>query len=104
MLGENPELKMTFYAHTAKGCGRKRARRKRMGWAIHLRNVADRARDFARPLQLESDAELAGLLHDLGKYSGRLETGALRPREEVVYGIVMEPRLKTSNFRISSLA
>jgi HD superfamily phosphohydrolase YqeK len=33
--------------------------------AEHLRNVAALARDFATPLGLAAEAELAGLLHDL---------------------------------------
>ncbi|MGA4578239.1 CRISPR-associated endonuclease Cas3'' [Limisphaera sp. VF-2] len=36
--------------------------------ADHLRNVAALARRFAEPLGLAAEAELAGLLHDLGKY------------------------------------
>ncbi|MGO8682854.1 MAG: HD domain-containing protein [Limisphaerales bacterium] len=40
------------------------------GWqplAEHLRNVANLAKQFAVPLGLPAEAELAGLLHDLGK-------------------------------------
>lgn len=53
---------MKFYAHTADDGGQ---------WqplAAHLRNVAALARRFAAPLDLSAEAELAGLLHDLGKY------------------------------------
>ncbi len=35
----------------------------------HLQAVAERAREFAEPLGLGEEAYLAGLLHDLGKYS-----------------------------------
>lgn len=35
---------------------------------VHLRNVARLAKEFAAPLGLSTEAELAGLLHDLGKY------------------------------------
>ncbi len=65
---------MKYYAHTAadnhprpsdgRGVGGE-------GWqplAAHLRNVADLAKQFAAPLGLAAEAELAGLLHDLGKY------------------------------------
>src|ERR1041385_3130832 len=34
----------------------------------HLRNVAETAAAFARPIGLAGEAELAGMLHDLGKY------------------------------------
>jgi len=34
----------------------------------HLRNVALLAKEYATPLGLPAEAELAGLLHDLGKY------------------------------------
>jgi CRISPR-associated endonuclease/helicase Cas3 len=36
--------------------------------STHLRNVAELAKRFGGPLGLASEAELAGLLHDLGKY------------------------------------
>ena len=35
---------------------------------VHLREVARLAKQFAAPLGLDAEAELAGLLHDLGKY------------------------------------
>lgn len=35
----------------------------------HLENTAQRAAEFARPFGGESQARLAGLLHDIGKYS-----------------------------------
>jgi CRISPR-associated endonuclease/helicase Cas3 len=62
---------LEFYAHTAEdesgrplpvGSG------KWQPLATHLRNVAALARRFAEPLALAAEAELAGLLHDLGKY------------------------------------
>ena len=34
----------------------------------HLRLVAERARDFASSFSASTEAYLAGLLHDLGKY------------------------------------
>ncbi len=54
---------MNYYAHTAELPDGE--------WqllATHLRNVAGLAKRFAAPLGLASEAELAGLLHDLGKY------------------------------------
>ncbi len=35
----------------------------------HLRDVAERAAEFAAPFEAADEARLAGLLHDLGKYS-----------------------------------
>jgi len=65
---------VNYYAHTAadnhprpsdgRGAGGE-------GWqplAVHLRNVAKLAKQFAALLGLAAEAELAGLLHDLGKY------------------------------------
>lgn len=54
----------TFYAHSAPD---------RERWeplAEHLARVAGSAARFAHPLGAESEALAAGLLHDLGKYSG----------------------------------
>jgi CRISPR-associated endonuclease/helicase Cas3 len=59
---------MAFYAHTAGMPDGSRAPEN--GWqplATHLRNVASLARQFAAPLGFPAEAELAGLLHDLGK-------------------------------------
>ena len=62
---------MTYYAHTAKDADGNAVPENSGRWQplrTHLRNVATLARKFARPLQLEAEAEMAGLLHDLGKY------------------------------------
>ena len=60
---------MNYYAHTAETeTGERRSREHWQHLAKHLRNVADKAREFAEPLGLSDAAELAGLLHDLGKY------------------------------------
>ena len=60
---------MTYYGHTADdNAGR---RLPEGHWQLlreHLRNVARLAKQFAEPLGLAEEAELAGLLHDLGKY------------------------------------
>ena len=62
---------MNYYAHTAEtATGDSDPDKSR--WqplSEHLRNVADKARDFAEPFGFADVAELAGLLHDLGKYS-----------------------------------
>ncbi len=39
----------------------------------HLKNVAELAADFARPFGGEKWAYLAGLWHDLGKYSNAFQ-------------------------------
>jgi CRISPR-associated endonuclease/helicase Cas3 len=54
-----------YYAHSAPT---------RKGWEPlrnHLQDVADRAASFAADLGVANEARLAGLLHDLGKYSDR---------------------------------
>ncbi|MCU0783265.1 MAG: CRISPR-associated helicase Cas3' [Verrucomicrobia bacterium] len=59
----------------------------REGWqrlAAHLRNVANLAKQFAAPLGLAAEAELAGLLHDLGKYAERFQA---RLRNPAIHGI-----------------
>ncbi|MEC4678638.1 MAG: CRISPR-associated helicase Cas3' [Nitrospirota bacterium] len=40
----------------------------------HLLGVADKAKHFATKLKLSPQAELIGLLHDVGKYSARFQT------------------------------
>jgi CRISPR-associated endonuclease/helicase Cas3 len=61
---------MIYYAHTANGPDG-RPDRDQSRWqklADHLREVAVLAKRFGAPLGLADEAELAGLLHDLGKY------------------------------------
>ncbi|MEI7774964.1 MAG: CRISPR-associated helicase Cas3' [Verrucomicrobiota bacterium] len=65
---------MTYYAHTANRVDGKPAGV--ASWQSnkdHLRGVADLARQFAEPLGLSTEAEVAGLLHDLGKYAARFQ-------------------------------
>ena len=66
---------VTYYAHTAElPDGERDTDVSR--WqllSVHLRNVADLAKRFATPLNLAEKAELAGLLHDLGKYADRFQ-------------------------------
>lgn len=60
---------MKYYAHTAESEDGKRL--PECNWQSlgqHLRNVAELAKGFGRPFGMEAEAELAGLLHDLGKY------------------------------------
>jgi CRISPR-associated endonuclease/helicase Cas3 len=62
-----------YYAHTAEDKDGNRLPESSGQWqplADHLRNVAELAAKFANPMgpAAESEARLAGLLHDLGKY------------------------------------
>jgi CRISPR-associated endonuclease Cas3-HD len=52
--------------------------------STHLRNVAELAERFAKPLDLGAEARLAGLLHDLGKYSKRFQD---RLHDNSIHGI-----------------
>ena len=51
-----------FYAHSANRVGEKHA------LADHLNNVAKLTRTFSADVRFAGEAELSGLLHDLGKY------------------------------------
>jgi HD superfamily phosphohydrolase YqeK len=54
-----------YYAHSLEG-------KPPEEWQLldeHLNNVAEMARDFAKPFGGEQWAYLAGLWHDLGKYA-----------------------------------
>ncbi|MCC6354443.1 MAG: CRISPR-associated helicase Cas3' [Verrucomicrobiae bacterium] len=76
-----------FYAHTAVDDSGKALPEGSGRWqplAEHLRNVADLAADLAKPLGLCVEAELAGLLHDLGKYAARFQA---RLRNPAIHGI-----------------
>lgn len=60
-----------FYAHTAEDEQGRPLPEQSGKWqplSVHLRRVADLAKGFALPLRLADEAELAGLLHDVGKY------------------------------------
>ena len=61
---------MKYYAHTSDTAesGKLSAQKHWQLLSEHLRNVAEKARNFAEPLGLADGAELAGWLHDLGKY------------------------------------
>ncbi len=78
---------MTYYAHTALDADGRLLPESSGRWqplAVHLRNVATLARQFAEPLGLGTEAELAGLLHDLGKYAERFQA---RLRNPSIHGI-----------------
>lgn len=77
---------MNFYAHTAEDDTGKRVDDQNH-WQLlkdHLQAVSVLARSFAAPLGLETEAELAGLLHDLGKYAKRFQD---RLRDPHIHGI-----------------
>lgn len=78
---------MKFYAHTAKDEQGEPLPESSGQWqrmSAHLRNVAALAMQYAAPLDLAGEAELAGLVHDLGKYAERFQ---LRLRNPAVHGI-----------------
>jgi CRISPR-associated endonuclease/helicase Cas3 len=78
---------MKYYAHTAKDQFGKPSPENSGTWQpldVHLRNVAELAKRFAAPLGLEREAELAGLLHDLGKYAERFQR---RLRDPAIHGL-----------------
>jgi len=78
---------MNFYAHTAEDANGKRLPESSGQWQpldMHLRNVAELAEQFAAPINLSAEAELVGLMHDLGKYAERFQ---LRLRNPAVHGI-----------------
>jgi CRISPR-associated helicase Cas3/CRISPR-associated endonuclease Cas3-HD len=76
---------MTYYAHTAKDAdGNTLGVEAWQPLSVHLRNVSQLARDFGHPLQLEAEAELAGMLHDLGKYAGRFQA---RLHDNSIHGV-----------------
>jgi CRISPR-associated helicase Cas3/CRISPR-associated endonuclease Cas3-HD len=65
---------MNFYAHTADDENGKHL--PKSSWQLlkdHLWQVAELARCFAFPMLLETEAMIAGLLHDLGKYAVRFQ-------------------------------
>lgn len=67
---------MNYYAHTAEDEHGRPLPESSGRWQplkVHLQNVAALARGFATPLALGEEAELAGLLHDLGKYANRFQ-------------------------------
>lgn len=78
---------MKFYAHSAvdeRGRPLLESSGKWQPLSVHLRQVAALARRFAEPLGLAAEAELAGLLHDLGKYAARFQQRLRDPR---IHGI-----------------
>ncbi|MGN6550058.1 MAG: CRISPR-associated endonuclease Cas3'' [Pararhizobium sp.] len=85
-----------FYGHSAEG-------RPRSEWQLlseHLGNVSSRAAQFGAAIGFERAARLAGLLHDLGKYTlpfqARLEGG--EPVDHSTAGAKMVRELAPSGF------
>jgi CRISPR-associated endonuclease/helicase Cas3 len=79
-------LKTSCYAHTAQlpNGSPDRDGRHWQPLHAHLQNVAKLAMRFATPLDLVHEAELAALLHDLGKYAQRFQD---RLRNPAIHGI-----------------
>ncbi len=76
---------MTFYAHTAANpAGHRLPQGHWQPLKQHLEQVAALARAFGQPMALEGPAALAGLLHDLGKYSARFQA---RLEDNSIHGI-----------------
>jgi hypothetical protein len=78
---------MKYYAHTTNDELGKPLPESSGKWhllSVHLRNVANLAKEFAAPLGLADEAQLAGLLHDLGKYAKRFQD---RLRNPAIHGI-----------------
>jgi hypothetical protein len=68
---------VNYYAHTAVNADGTPDLVTTAKWQLlsaHLRRVASLARDFAQPLRLEAEANLAGGLHDFGKYQGNFQS------------------------------
>jgi CRISPR-associated endonuclease/helicase Cas3 len=81
-------LKMNFYAHTAEDEQDRPLPEQSGKWqplAAHLRRVADKAATFGEPFGMAKEAELAGLLHDLGKYAERFQARLRNP--SAIHGI-----------------
>ena len=71
-----------YFAHTKEDAeGNLRPESEWQPLSDHLRRVSDLAAGFARPLGLESEARIAGLLHDLGKYRDEFQSYLRRQRQ-----------------------
>lgn len=87
---------MNYYAHTVDTeIGEWPSQGQWQLLSAHSRNVADKAREFAELLGFADVANLAGLLHDLGKYRGPFQEYLLGKRpgsvetHHAVYGAAL---------------
>ena len=77
---------MKYFAHTAvNDAGKPLDKETWQALRDHLQGVAERAARFARPCEMQKEATLAGLLHDLGKYAVRFQARLCNPA--VIQGI-----------------
>lgn len=68
---------MPYYAHTATQPDGSSLPESSGKWQLlseHLRQVSDKAANFAAPFGADDEARLAGLLHDLGKYRDEFQS------------------------------
>jgi CRISPR-associated endonuclease/helicase Cas3 len=99
---------MTYYAHTAilPDGSPDLDERNWQPLKDHLRNVGNLGRRFGEPLRIGAEAELAGLLHDLGKYRDEFQSYLRGERsrsvetQHAVYGAAwaLEPHQQLATF------
>jgi len=97
---------MQFYAHTAENQkGEILSKHHWQALSEHLQNVAACAHEFAKPLDLQKEAFLAGILHDLGKYRKEFQEYLNGSRnkssdtQHAIYGAAFNHYIRSGAFR-----
>jgi CRISPR-associated endonuclease/helicase Cas3 len=94
-----------YYAHTAED---QKGKNLPENWQLlsdHLNNVSMLAGEFAKPLDLEKEAFLAGLIHDLGKYRKEFQEyldgsrGKSSDTQHAIYGAAFNHYIRSGAFR-----